>query len=133
VSERARYQPSTYEELKRRQKADRRCELRHTIQFPVTVTGADDRDGQWSEQAETVNVSAGGAAVRLSRKVLIGDILYLQIALPARFQNDREPSASQSVYARVRCVEVQGLQQIVRLQYIQKITRRPTLIVSAKY
>jgi len=133
VQERTRYQTKSAQEVTRRQKADRRGEVRHTIPLPVKVTGADGRDGQWAELAETINVSTSGLAVKLSRKVLIGDILYLQISLPARFRKDGAPSSTQSMYAQVRCVEVQGLQQVVRVQYVQGVTRRPTIEVSAKY
>lgn len=128
-----RYQARTSEEVARRLKADRRGELRHTIPLPVRVIGGNEREGQWSELVETLNISAGGVALKLSRKVLIGDILFLHISLPERFQTDSEPSPTKSVYARVRCVELHGLQQIVRLQYMQRLTRRRTLVVSAKY
>jgi hypothetical protein len=120
------------DDLTKRQRSERRREMRHTLPLPVRVAGTDATQGQWTEMAETVNVSSGGVALRLSRKVLIGDVLYLQIPIPARFQDAVEPTASLNVYARVRCVELHGRQQVVRLQYVQKVTRR-TLEVSARY
>ena len=105
-------------------RTDRRSEPRHSIKLPVRVAGSDCQMGHWSELAETLNVSSGGLALRLrlSKKVMIGDILFVELRLPARFQKDIEPTASFKTYARVRYVEVRGGQQIVRLQFLRDPT-----------
>lgn len=90
--------------------------------LPVRVAGTDRQKGQWTELASTLNVSSGGAAVHLSKRVMIGDILFVELPLPARFQKTPNPSATFKTYALVRYIEMRGLQQIVRLQYLRKPT-----------
>jgi hypothetical protein len=96
------YQARASDRLTQRLRTDKRSELRHSMALPVRVAGSDCHKEPWSESAETVNVSTGGLALRLSRKVMIGDILYVELALPARFQRDIKPSATHNTYARVR-------------------------------
>ena len=100
--------------------------------LPVKVAGSDCHKGRWTELAETLNVSSGGVALRLSKNVVIGDILYVEIPLPARFQNDIEPSATYNTYARVRYLEVREGHQIVRLQFLREPTRSQKLLVNVK-
>lgn len=103
-------------------RTDRRRELRHTMTLPVKVAGSDCHKVPWSELGETLNVSSGGVALRLSKKVMTGDILYVEIPLPARLRKDGEPSATYNTYARVRYIEVRESQQIVRLQFLLEPT-----------
>lgn len=133
MSERNLYQARAFNKLKQRLRTDRRKELRHTITLPAKVAGSDCHKGQWSELAETLNVSSGGVALRLSREVMIGDILYVAIALPARFQIGIAPSATYNTYACVRYIEVHERQQIVRLQFLRAPARSQTLLVSIKF
>lgn len=124
----------TIEELSHRLRTERRGERRQTISVPAKVIGSDPKGGQWTDATKTLNVSPGGAALLLSRQVMIGDVLYVQIALPARFRNDSDPSATYNAYGRIRHIELHDGQQIVRLQFLErKPIRRETLIVTAKY
>jgi PilZ domain len=132
VSERNLRQLTTSYKLRHHLRTDRRRELRHTMTLPVKVAGSDCDKRQWSEIAETLNVSSGGVALRLSKKVMTGDILYVEIPLPARFQKDIEPSATYNTYACVRYIEVRESQQIVRLQFLRDPTRSQTLLVNVK-
>ena len=104
--------------LSQRLRTDKRRELRNTIRLLVRVVG-DDGNRQWRELAETVNVSSGGAALRLSKRVMIGDTLLVELALPARFQRSTNPSATYRTYALVRFVEMREGEQIVRLQFLR--------------
>jgi hypothetical protein len=137
VSEKNLYQASASNRLSQRLKTDKRGELRHSLALPVKVAGSDCHKDPWTELAETVNVSTGGLALRLSREVMIGDILYVELALPPRFQRGIAPSATYNTYARVRYIEMQERQQIVRLQFLRThshtATRSKTLLVSAKF
>jgi PilZ domain-containing protein len=123
VSERNLCQIAASNRLSHYLRTDRRRELRHTITLPVT--GSNPQHGRWSESGETLNVSSGGLALHLSKQVMIGDILYVDLPLPARFQKDIdpradiEPPATYNTYARVRFVEVLESQQIVRLQFLR--------------
>jgi PilZ domain-containing protein len=133
VSEKNLYQARASNKLTQRLRADKRRELRHSMALPVTVAGSDCHKEPWIELAETVNVSTGGLALRLSRKVMIGDILYVELALPARFQRDIKPSATHNTYACVRYIEMHEFQQIVRLQFLRTPTRSQTLLASVKF
>jgi hypothetical protein len=139
LSDKIPCQAKTSNKLRQRLRPDKRDELRHTITLPVKVAGSDSHKTPWSELAETVNVSSGGLALRLSRKVMIEDILYVEFPLPARFQlqRDIEPSATYKSYARVRYIEMHERQQIVRLQFLRTPTHTAavykTLLVSAKF
>jgi PilZ domain len=134
VSERDAWQAMTSNKLSERVRKDKRQELRHTIALPVRVAGSDSSKGHWSELAETVNVSSEGVALRLSKKVMIGDILFVEIELPERFQKkDIERCATLKTDARVLYVEMHERQQIVRLQFVRQPTRNKTILVSVKF
>lgn len=133
MSEKNLYQARAANKLAQRLRTDKRKEPRHSMALPVRVAGSDCKKEPWSELAESVNVSPGGLALRLSRKVMIGDILYVQLALPARFQRDNKTSATHNTYARVRYIEMHGLHQIVRLQFLRTPTRSETLLTSVKF
>ncbi len=132
MSERNLSQVTTSFKLRHDLRTDRRRELRHTITLPVKVAGSDCHKGQWIEIAETLNVSSGGVALRLSKKVMMGDILYVEIPLPARFQKDIELSTTYNTYACVRYIEMREGQQLVRLQFLRDPTRSQTLVVNVK-
>ncbi|SRR6266404_4675372 len=133
VSEKNLYQARVSNRLAQRLRADKRRAPRHSIALRVRVAGTDCHKQPWSESAETVNVSSGGLALRLSRKVMIGDVLYVELALPARFQRDIKPSATHNTYARVRYVEMHDGQQIVRLEFLRTPTPSQTLFASVKF
>ena len=88
--------------------------------LPVKVAGSDSCKRQWSELGKTLNVSSGGVALMLSKKVLNGDILFLELPLPARFRKDNGASGIYYTYAQVRYVEMRGAQQIVRAQFLRQ-------------
>jgi len=124
VSERNPLQEATSSSLIQRQRADKRREPRHTITLPVRVAGADRHKRPWSEIGKTLNVSSGGMALRLSTQVTIGDILFLELSLPARFLKRPNPSETYKTYALVRYVEMKASgQQIVRLQFLREPNR----------
>jgi hypothetical protein len=124
VSERKPWRLTTSIEALHRLRNDKREELRHTMTLPVRVTGVDRHKGEWTELAETVNVSSGGAALRLSKRVMLGDILFLELRLPARLQKKADASAPFKTSALVRYVEMRGAgQQIVRLQFLRNPNR----------
>ena len=106
-------------ELKRRLRTDRRIELRHTLALPVHVTGVDGNKEQRDELVKALNVSSGGMAVRLSKKVLVGDTIFIEVPLPARFRKNAERSPTYNTYAVVRYIETrQDGKQIVRLKFV---------------
>jgi hypothetical protein len=91
--------------------------------LPVRVAGSDTHKGQWSEIAETLNVSSGGLAMRLSKRVMIGDTLHLEVTLPARLLKNPNSSPTYNISARVRYIEIRGSsEQIVRVQFLGEFT-----------
>jgi hypothetical protein len=119
VSEKNLYQERASNRLTQRLRTDKRGELRHSIALPVRVAGSDCHKKPWSELTETVNVSSRGIALRLSRKVMIGDILHVEIALPARFLKGAEADEASMRSARVCYIEMHERQQVVRLQFLR--------------
>lgn len=133
MSEKNLYQARAFNRLTERLRTDKRRELRHSMALRVRVAGSGCHKEPWSESAESVNVSTGGLALRLLRKVMIGEILYVELALPARFQRDIKPSATHNTYARVRYIEMHEGQQVVRLEFIRTPTPSQTLLASVKF
>ena len=58
-------------------KAERRRETRLSLRLPVRVQGHDARNQPWEEMAAMENTSYGGAAMRLKRPVVRGQVLSL--------------------------------------------------------
>jgi hypothetical protein len=133
LSEKNLWQRMAANKLSQRLRTDKRKEVRHTITLPVRVTGAACGEAQWSELGETINVSSGGMALRLSKRVMIGDILFLEVAIPERLQIDTERSKTYKSFARVRYIEIRDRQQIVRLQFFRRAFRSKTLQVSVRF
>lgn len=133
MSEKTLWHRMAANKLSQRLRTDKRKEVRHTIKLPVRVTGSASGEAQWSERGETINVSSGGMALRLSKKVLIGDILFLEVAIPERFQIASESSQPYKSYARVLYIEIRDRQQVVRLQFFRKPVRSKTLQVSVRF
>ena len=133
MSENNLWQRMAANKLSQRLRTDRRKQVRHTITLPVRVTGSACGEAQWSEVGETINVSSGGMALRLSKKVMFGDTLFLEVALPVRFQLDTERSITYKSFARVRHIEIHDRQQIVRLQFLRRPVRSKTLQVSVRF
>ena len=119
MSKRTLSQAMTASELAQQSRTDRRRTMRHTITLPVQVTGFDSGKRQWHEVAETVNVSSIGVALRMSKRVMVGDLLHIEVPIPARLRQDRQSSQTYKSYATVQYVEVRADgRQIVRLQFV---------------
>ena len=119
MSKRTISQAMTANELVQQRRTDRRRAMRHTITLPVQVTGFDNGKRQWHEVAETVNVSSIGVALRMSKRVMVGDLLHVEVPIPARLRQDRQSSQTYKSYATVQYVEVRADgRQIVRLQFV---------------
>jgi hypothetical protein len=123
VSKRTLSQAMTSNELVQQKRADRRRTMRHTITLPAQVTGFDSDKRQWHEDAETVNVSSVGVALRLSKRVMVGDVLHVEVPIPARLREDRQSSPTCKSYATVQYVEVRtDGRQLVRLKFVGEET-----------
>jgi hypothetical protein len=107
-----------FEELKRRTRADRRRDPRHSIRLPVEVQGLGPKGILWKESSETINVSSGGMAIRLATRVMVGDTLFVQLPLPEKWRKKLRPRETYATYAVVRHIELrEATRRIVRLQF----------------
>ena len=121
MSNRTSSKAMALEGLISRQKTDRRRGMRYTLKLMVQVAGVDDLQRHWREATETINVSSGGAALRMTlvRQVMVGDILHIEVTIPPRLLMDTQASPTHRGYATVRYVQRQADgQQVVRLQFI---------------
>jgi hypothetical protein len=87
--------------------AERRKSLRRGLHLPVNVRGYA-RGGQWEEATTTTDVCHGGAGLRLSRPVAMGQVLHLSLPLPEIFRRYEVTSPSYRVWALVRYASEQG-------------------------
>ncbi len=83
-------------------KAERRRETRMSLRLPVRVQGHDARNQAWEEMAAMENTSHGGAAMRMKRPVVRGQVLLLSLPLPKHFRHYDLSEAFYRVYALVR-------------------------------
>jgi len=83
-------------------KAERRRETRLSLRLPVRVQGHDARNQPWEEMAAMENTSYGGAAMRMKRPVVRGQVLLLSLPLPKHFRHYDLAEAFYRVYALVR-------------------------------
>src|SRR2546428_14086006 len=83
-------------------KAERRRETRLSLRLPVRVQGHDARNQPWEEMAAMENTSYGGAAMRLKRPVVRGQVLSPSPPLPKYFRRYDLSAAFYRAYALVR-------------------------------
>jgi hypothetical protein len=83
---------------------ERRGETRLSLRLPVRVQGHDARNQSWEEMAAMENTSFGGAAMRMKRPVVRGQVLALSLPLPKHFRRYDLSEAFYRVYALVRHV-----------------------------
>lgn len=84
---------------------NRRRHERFKLAIPVRVTGRDRNRSEWNETTLTVDVSRGGALLRLRRSANIGDIFHLTMPMPMKLRCHDYFNASYCVYAMVRRIE----------------------------
>jgi hypothetical protein len=81
---------------------ERRRETRMSLRLPVRVQGHDAQNQAWEEMAAMENTSFGGAAMRMKRPVVRGQVLSLSLPLPKHFRHYDLSEAFYRVYALVR-------------------------------
>ncbi len=84
--------------------AERRKHRRVPIKLPVRVQGRAADGTAWEEMATCEDASAGGVGFRLSRTVVLGQVLHLSLPLPERFRQYDLTDPSYRVYTLVRNV-----------------------------
>lgn len=81
---------------------ERRRETRMSLRLPVRIQGHDAQNQAWEEMAAMENTSHGGAAMRMKRAVVRGQVLLLSLPLPKHFRHYDLSEAFYRVYALVR-------------------------------
>jgi hypothetical protein len=61
---------------------ERRSKSRITCNFAAIVRGRDEYGREYEENASVINMSAGGAYLKLKREITVGEELAVRIALP---------------------------------------------------
>jgi len=84
---------------------NRRRYERFKLAIPVRVTGRDRNRSEWNETTLTVDVSRGGALLRLRRSANVGDIFHLTMPMPMKLRSYDYFDSSYCVYAMVRRLE----------------------------
>jgi hypothetical protein len=84
--------------------AERRKHRRVPMKLPVRVQGRDADGTAWEEMATCEDASSGGVGLRLSRTVVLGQVLHLSLPLPQRFRQYDLTDPSYRVYTLVRNV-----------------------------
>lgn len=84
--------------------AERRKQRRVPMKLPVRVQGRDASGATWEEMCSCEDASAGGVGLRLSRAVVLGQVLHLSMPLPAKFRQYDLTDPSYRVYSLVRNV-----------------------------
>lgn len=84
---------------------NRRRFERFKLAIPVRVTGSDRNKNEWNETTLTVDVSRGGALLRLRKSANPGDIFHLTMPMPMKLRSHDYFDSSYCVYAMVRRIE----------------------------
>jgi hypothetical protein len=84
--------------------AERRKHRRVPMRLPVRVQGRDSDGTTWEEISTCEDASAGGVGLRVSRTVVLGQVLHLSLPLPPRFRQYDLTDPSYRVYTLVRNV-----------------------------
>jgi hypothetical protein len=84
--------------------AERRKQRRVPMKIPVRVQGRDANGTTWEEMSSCEDASAGGVGLKLSRPVVLGQVLHLSVPLPQRFRQYDLTDPSYRVYVLVRNV-----------------------------
>jgi hypothetical protein len=74
------------------------------MKLPVRVQGRDSDGTTWEEMSSCEDASAGGVGLRLSRPVVLGQVLHLSLPLPQRFRQYDLTDPSYRTYTLVRNV-----------------------------
>lgn len=82
----------------------RRKDERRALRVPLAVHGFENRTSPWSETTTTLDVSVGGASFNLYHPVAVGQVLNLQMPLPAALRRYDVDAPTYSVFAIVRHV-----------------------------
>ena len=91
---------------------------RMKMAIPARVTGFD-RNGEWREQSETLDVSRTGIRLCLKKRVRHRTIVQLYLPLPLELRSHGEPEEGYNVYALVRRVEpLKNGQRVVALEFL---------------
>jgi PilZ domain len=99
---------------------ERRRETRMSLRLPVRVQGHDAKNQPWEEMAAMENTSFGGAAIRIKRPVVRGQVLLLALPLPRHFRRYDLSEAFYRVYALVRHVTLSGTEFRVGVLFLGK-------------
>lgn len=93
------------EETAAQKEANRRTRERFDVSIPAEVTGYDKSSKDWHEVVQTVDLSRSGACILLRKRVIVGKILYLRMAMPVVLRTHDYLDQTYGTYAVVRWIK----------------------------
>jgi PilZ domain len=85
-------------------KANRRERERFELSIPVEVTGYTETSSDWHEAVQTLDLNRSGGRILLSRRVLVGNVLYLRMPMPTILRKHEFIDQIYGTYAIVRWI-----------------------------
>jgi hypothetical protein len=102
---------------------ERRRGVRTNLSIPVYVTGYDRSRKRWAETAKTIDISRFGLAIEMRRRISMGTILHLALAMPEKLRTHGHADHSYNIYGVVR--RVQPPQDGSRIIAVELLGERP--------
>jgi hypothetical protein len=92
---------------------------RRKLAIPAYITGCDPDGSVWQETTDTIDISGVGVSVRLARRVPLGLVVQLTLALPLELRKTQQISPLYFLYAMVQRVEpAQQGRRVMGLEFI---------------
>ena len=86
------------------EKANRRARERFELSIAVEVTGYSESASDWHEAVQSIDLSRSGGCILLSRRVLVGNVLYLRMPMPTILRKHEYIEQIYATYAIVRWI-----------------------------
>jgi c-di-GMP-binding flagellar brake protein YcgR len=99
---------------------ERRKHARASVRLPVRVTGFETDGAVWEETTTSSDVSFGGLSCILQHRIVRGQVVLLNLALPAPMRKFDQGMPTYRVYSLVRNVSASPQGMWVRFKFLGK-------------
>jgi hypothetical protein len=101
--------------------SERRRVPRIRLQIPMFVRGTDAAGETFLDLSRTVDISAGGAYLALTRSIRTNELLSLTIPAPPPASNGLVPGPTPPIQARVRRTYAAGDVNLVGVEFLKPL------------
>lgn len=101
--------------------SERRRMPRIRLQIPMFVRGVDSTGETFLDLSKTLDISAGGAYLALTRKIRANEVLSLTVPAPSSNSVEPIPSPTPPIQARVRRTSSAGDVNLVGVEFIKPL------------